>query len=94
MMTYLEYNPYMVKKMNRRVEIVEENKTKSQLRKQEREEKKDQREKDRDEKIEDKRQWKQDKPRPLKDLLLALASVLKWLSIAAGVVGLVYKLFF
>ena len=37
MMTYLEYNPYMVKKMNRIVEIVEENKTKSQLRKQERE---------------------------------------------------------
>ena len=94
MMTYLEYNPYMVKKMNRIVEIVEENKTKSQLRKQEREEKKDQREKDRDEKIEDKRQCKQDKPRPLKDLLLALAAVLKWLSIAAGVVGLVYKLFF
>lgn len=78
----------MVKKMNRIKEIIEDDK------KRVREEKKDEKKSERDEKVEDKRQWKKEKPRPLKDLLLALASALKWFAIAAGVGALVYKLIF
>ena len=68
--------------MNRIKEITRENKLSS-------EDKKEQRRSDKEEKVEDKRQWKQDKPRPLKDLLLALASALKWFAIAAGVAALI-----
>jgi hypothetical protein len=45
------------------------------------------------ERLDDKREWKMNKPRPLRDLLLALASVFKWFAIAT-IVGLIaYNMF-
>tara|TARA_R100000306_G_scaffold61712_2_gene65167 strand:+ start:1216 stop:1410 length:195 start_codon:yes stop_codon:yes gene_type:complete len=39
------------------------------------------------------REWRIKRPRPLRDLLLALASVFKWFAIAAAVAVIAYGVF-
>ena len=43
--------------------------------------------------VDENREWRIRRPRPLRDLLLALAKVLKWFAIATTVVLIAYGIF-
>ena len=43
--------------------------------------------------VDENREWRIRRPRPLRDLLLALAKVLKWFAIATAVVLIAYGIF-